>query len=75
MMTTQSAFPDLVPAVRALSRADKLRLLQFLAGELAREEGVSLIEADIAYPIWTPHHAFEAAAVLLRELQAAGAAP
>jgi hypothetical protein len=74
MTPTENALPELVPAVRALSRADKLRLIQLLVVELAREEGVPLIEVGASYPVWTPHHAFDAAAVLLRELEAGGAA-
>jgi hypothetical protein len=73
MAPADKALPDLVPAVRALSRADKLRLIQLLVTDLAREEGVPLHEPSAPYPVWTPHHAFDAAAVLLRELAAEGA--
>lgn len=66
---------DLVPSVQVLPRTDKLRLVQFLITDLAREEGVSLIEADAAYPIWTPYHAFDAAATLMRALEAEETAP
>jgi hypothetical protein len=73
MTPADKALPDLVPAVRALSRADKLRLIQLLVADLACEEGVPLAEPGASYPVWTPHHAFDAAAVLLRELEAEGA--
>ena len=55
--------------MQGLHRADKLRLMQLLVAELAREEGISLVEVGGSYPVWTPLHAFDAAAVLLRELQ------
>ncbi len=60
---------ELLPQVQTLPKADKLRLLQFLVSELAREEGVSLLQSDENYPIWTPYNAFDAAATLLNALQ------
>jgi hypothetical protein len=53
----------------ALSRADKLRLIEVLAGDLAREEQALPLDASAVYPVWTPIDAFEAAAVLERELE------
>jgi hypothetical protein len=64
---------ELVPVVRALPRADKLRLVQLLVGDLAREEGVPPVEVGTPYPVWTPYHAYDAAAVLLQALDAEGA--
>jgi hypothetical protein len=75
MTLTESLMPELLPALRALSRADKLHLLQHLVVELAREEGVPLVEMGAAYPVWTPLHAFEAASVMLKALEGAGAVP
>ncbi len=60
---------ELLPILHALSRTDKLRLLQFLVFELAQEEGITLFETDGSYPIWTPLHAFEAADTLLNALE------
>ncbi len=68
----EMSLADLMPIVQALPRADKLRLMQLLVVELAREEGVPLVELGGSYPVWTPHHAYDAAAVLLRELQREG---
>ena len=59
---------ELLPVVQDLPRADKLRLMQFLVFEIAREESINLFESDIAYPIWTPYNAFEAAGILLESL-------
>ncbi len=61
---------ELLPAVRVLPRADKLRLLHFLVVDLAREEGVPLLATDAEYPIWTPLNAFQAAETLLQMLEA-----
>lgn len=61
---------EIVPVVQALPRADKLRLVQLLVVDLAREEGVLLVEVGTPYPVWTPYHAYEAAAVMLQALDA-----
>ena len=58
---------ELTPILRDLDRADKLRVMQFLIQELAREENV-LISAD-SYPIWSPYDSFQAANVLLDALK------
>ena len=71
MATTESSLPDLMPSLRTLSRADKIRAIQLLADELAREEGVPVIEAGASFPIWTPFDAFDAAAKLFEELKKA----
>jgi hypothetical protein len=60
---------EILPAVQSLPHPDKLRLLTFLAGELAREEGLSDVRPDVAYPVWSPYDAFEAASTLERALQ------
>ncbi len=59
---------ELVPAVQSLERADKLRLMQLLVVELAREENVSLLTDGAEYPIYTPLEAFEAGETLLELL-------
>ena len=61
---------QLVPALHALPRRDKLRVMQFLLADLAEEEGVDLLVADQAYPVWTPLQADSAAATLLQVLAA-----
>jgi hypothetical protein len=58
----------MLPEVRALSRLDKIRLIQFLAQELERDES-DLIEAGRSYPLWSPDRAFSAAAALLQALE------
>jgi len=48
--------------------------MQVLVVELARDEGIPVIDGGSSYAIWTPHQAFDAAAVLLRALDADKAA-
>jgi len=60
---------ELIPDIKMLERADKLRLMQFLVVDLAQEEGIPLLSANAEYPIWTPLHAFDAADTLLQMLQ------
>jgi hypothetical protein len=55
---------ELLPELQALPRGEKLRVVQFLVGELAREEESPPFAANASYPIWSPHEAFEAATVL-----------
>jgi hypothetical protein len=57
-----------LPEVRALSRLDKIRLIQWLAQDLERDE-TSLIEPGRAYPVWSPDRAFRAAVALLQALE------
>lgn len=63
-------FVEMLPTVRALSRIDKLRLIQLLAEDLAHTEESGPFEAGRTYPLRSPDRAFDAAAVLLRELDA-----
>ena len=68
-MAEAVAMGDLLPKLRALPRADKLRIMQFLVSELAREEGLVLFEEEGIYPLWTPYGAFDAAEALLEALR------
>lgn len=58
---------EILPTLRDLNRADKLRVMQFLVTELAKDEGV-LLTSETVYPVWSPHTAFEAADTLLAAL-------
>ncbi len=58
---------ELLPILHKLNRADKLRVMQFLITELAKEEE-TLLTAETTYPMWSPHTAFEAADILLAAL-------
>ena len=57
---------ELAPILTGLDRADKLRVIQLLIQELAKEEGALL--SDNSYPIWSPFASFEAADILIEAL-------
>lgn len=59
---------EVLPGVQSLSRIEKIRLIQFLAQELERDDG-DPIEPGRSYPVWSPDRAFPAAAVLLQVLE------
>jgi len=59
---------DLFPTLRSLPRADKLRVMQFLIAELARDEEPTL-EAGATYSLWSPLNSHEAAHKLSQLLE------
>jgi len=62
------SYLEMLPSVRALSRIDKLRLIQVLANDLAQAEALNPFIAGQTYPLPSPDRAYDAAATLLREL-------
>ncbi len=64
------SFAELMPTLLELNRADKLRAMQLLANELAKEENAVLVSED-ELPVWSPHEAHEAAHILLQALEEA----
>ena len=68
-----SVLAELIAEAKSLSRADKLRLIQLLAEDLAGNEGGG-IEADQSYAVWSPDRAFDAADVMLQTLANEGRA-
>jgi hypothetical protein len=54
--------------LQELNRADKLRVMQFLVLELAKEEN-ALFAPGASYPVWSPHDAFDAADTLMKLLR------
>lgn len=66
---------QMLPTIQALPRADKLRLIQLLAVEVARDDGIVLDVADKTVPLWSPHDSFQGAATLLRVLDEDKVAP
>ncbi|WP_437597733.1 hypothetical protein WMF28_34105 [Sorangium sp. So ce590] len=60
---------ELLPDIQSLPRADKLKLIQFLAQELAEAEELPALRAGQSYPVWSPDQAFEAAETLLQTLR------
>jgi hypothetical protein len=63
------SYLEMLPSVRALSRIEKLRLIQVLADELAQAEELNPFVAGQTYPLSSPDRAYDAAAVLLQELE------
>jgi hypothetical protein len=61
------SFGELLPAIRLLSRVEKLELIQKLAAELAGQENALLLSGS-HFPVWSPLEAHEAAATLLQAL-------
>ncbi len=61
---------ELLPLLDWLSRAEKLHVMQFLVSELAQEES-DLLKPGMAYPVWSPYDAHEAADAMLEVLKAA----
>ena len=59
---------EILPTIQSLPRAEKLRLIQLLAAEVARDEEITIGMADKTVPIWSPHDSFDGAATLLRVL-------
>jgi hypothetical protein len=55
---------ELLPVVQELPRQEKLQLMQWLATDLAEQEGVQILKPDTDYPVWSPFDAHEAAATL-----------
>lgn len=62
-------FAELMSQVQRLPKIDKLRLMQFLATELVKEEDANFFVANQEYPIWSPYNCSEAANVLMNLLQ------
>lgn len=62
---------ELLPNIHALPRADKLRLIQMLAQDLADAEAAPVLEPGGAYDVWSPDGAFDAAEILLDTLRTA----
>lgn len=60
---------DLLPMLQNLSPADKLRVIEFLQSELAKEETLTLLKNGQSYEIWSPYDAFEAENILGKMLE------
>ncbi|MCD8487800.1 MAG: hypothetical protein LRZ84_13970 [Desertifilum sp.] len=65
---------ELFPALRNLSRTDKLKAMQFLVAELTKEEEASL-EAGATYTIYSPLNSHEAAHKLAELLESDRSTP
>jgi hypothetical protein len=59
---------ELMSQIQGLPKIDKLRLMQFLATELVKEEDANFFVVDQEYPIWSPYNCSEAANILMNLL-------
>lgn len=60
---------ELLPTLQKLSRAEKLRVMQFLISELAKEENEETLEHGATYRVWSPLNSHEAAHKLAQLLE------
>ena len=59
---------ELMSQIQTLPKIDKLRLMQFLATELVKEEDANFFVANQEYPVWTPYNCAGAASILMNLL-------
>ena len=59
---------ELMSQIQELPKIDKLRLMQFLATELVKEENVNFFVVNQEYPVWSPYNCSEAANTLMNLL-------
>lgn len=52
---------ELLSTLQTLSRADKLKVMQFLVQELAAEEEALLLQSGATYSVWSPYNSHDAA--------------
>lgn len=60
---------ELISQIQELPKIDKLRLMQFIAAELVKEEEPNFFVANQEYPVWSPYNCSEAANVLMNLLE------
>jgi hypothetical protein len=59
------ALTEILPSLQNLSHQEKIKAIQFLATELAKDEQNSVaLENGKTYEIWSPHDAFSAEKIL-----------
>ncbi|KYC41245.1 hypothetical protein WA1_22535 [Scytonema hofmannii PCC 7110] len=51
---------DLLPTLQKLSRADKLKVMQFLVQEMATVEEILSLQPGKTYHVWSPYNSHEA---------------
>ena len=61
---------EILPSLQKLSHQEKIKAIQFLAAELARnEQNPDLLENGKTYEVWSPYDAFAAEKTLTDMLQ------
>ncbi len=61
--------PELLAELKHLSRADKFQIIQLLMAELAKEEGLELLDNNKPYRTWSPYNYSDAADKLMSLLE------
>lgn len=61
---------QVLPHISLLSRSEKLRLMQQVAIELIGDDPKAAIPPNQAYPVWSPYGADDAAATMMKALEA-----
>ena len=59
---------NVLSELQRLDRSDKLRVMQFLVAELAKDDGI-VLKPGAEYSVWSPYNAFEAAHTLTELLK------
>ncbi|MCC6603338.1 MAG: hypothetical protein IT327_09030 [Anaerolineae bacterium] len=62
---------ELLPSIRQLSSAEKLRLIRILAEELDTQEDIVPFQPDKVYYLHTPYHSFGAGRALMEAMEQA----
>jgi hypothetical protein len=67
--TAPADLPTILPTLLAMPRADKLRVIEVLASDLARQREEATFDPNATYEFWSPHDSYEAAAQLMDMLE------
>ncbi len=59
---------EMMPTIQSLPRVDKLRLIQLLTTDVARDDDIAIDVAEKTVPNWSLHNSFRGAATLLHVL-------
>ena len=59
---------ELLPTLKALNHKEKIRIIKFLANEIADEEEI-FFEEGASYPVWSPFESYQAAEQLMNLLE------
>ena len=59
---------EVLPNLKTLNRAEKLRVVKILIDEITQEEA-SFFESGAEYEIWSPYDSYDAAAKLQQMLE------
>lgn len=61
---------QVLPHVSSLTPTEKLRLIQQVASELICRDPKAALQPNESYPIWSPYGADQAAAMMMKALDA-----